>query len=130
MFNYSKITKESLKSDLTETIKNSKNFVSKLKETKDINLESFDLFERQISDLSGRVTFMGDVHVDEEIRNFANEAESIIENYLLETITDEKLYEKFQEIDKASLEGESLKYFKEVEREVEVVILPDEYDFD
>ena len=60
---------------------------------------------------------MGDVHVDEEIRNFANEAESIIENYLLETITDEKLYEKFQEIDKASLEGESLKYFKEVERD-------------
>ena len=117
MFNYSKTTKESLKSDLTETIKNSKNFVSKLKETKDINLESFDLFERQISDLSGRVTFMADVHVDEEIRNFANEAESVIENYLLETITDVKLYEKFQEIDKASLEGESLKYFKEVERD-------------
>jgi len=117
MFNYSKTTKESLKSDLTETIKNSKNFVSKLKETKDINLESFDLFERQISDLSGRVTFMADVHVDEEIRNFANEAESVIENYLLETITDVKLYEKFQEIDKASLEGESLKYFREVERE-------------
>ncbi len=117
MFNYSKITKESLKSDLTETIENSKNFVTKLKETEEVNLESFDLFERQISDLSGRVTFMGDVHVDEEIRNFSNEAESIIENYLLETITDVKLYEKFQEIDKASLEGESLKYFKEVERE-------------
>ena len=117
MFDYSKTTKESLKSDLTETIQNSKNFVSKLKETKDINLESFDLFERQISDLSGRVTFMADVHVDEEIRNFANEAESVIENYLLETITDVKLYEKFQEIDKASLEGESLKYFREVERE-------------
>ena len=117
MFNYSQTTKESLKSDLTETIQNSKNFVSKLKETEDVNLESFDLFERQISDLSGRVTFMGDVHVDEEIRNFANEAESIIENYILETITDVKFYEKFQEIDKASLEGESLKYFREIERD-------------
>ena len=32
---------------------------------------ALDVFERQISDLSGRVTFMGDVHLDEEIRNFA-----------------------------------------------------------
>jgi len=117
LFNYSKSTKESLKSDLTQSIENSKNFVSKLKESKDINLESFDLFERQISDLSGRITFMGDVHVDEEIRNFANQAESIIENYILETITDVELYEKFKDIDKASLEGESLKYFNELERD-------------
>ncbi len=117
MFDYSKINKESLKSDLNQTIENSKNFVSQLKETEDINLESFDLFERQISDLSGRVTFMGDVHLDEEIRNFANEAESIIENYILETITDVDLYKKFQEIDQDSLEGESLKYFKDVERD-------------
>ncbi len=117
MFDYSKINKESLKSDLNQTIENSKNFVSQLKETEDINLESFDLFERQISDLSGRVTFMGDVHLDEEIRNFANEAESIIENYILETITDVDLYKKFQEIDQDSLERESLKYFKDVERD-------------
>ena len=117
MFDYSKINKESLKSDLNQTIENSKNFVSKLKETEDINLESFDLFERQISDLSGRITFMGDVHLDEEIRNFANEAESIIENYILETITDGEFYKKFQEIDQDSLEGESLKYFKDVERD-------------
>ena len=117
MFDYSKINKESLKSDLNETIEKSKNFVSQLKETEDINLESFDLFERQISDLSGRVTFMGDVHLDEEIRNFANEAESIIENYILETITDGDLYKKFQEIDQDSLEGESLKYFKDVEKD-------------
>ena len=117
MFDYSKINKESLKSDLDQTIEKSKNFVSQLKETEDINLESFDLFERQISDLSGRVTFMGDVHLDEEIRNFANEAESIIENYILETITDVELYKKFQKIDQDSLEGESLKYFKDVERD-------------
>jgi len=117
MFDYSKINKESLKSDLNQTIENSKNFVSQLKETEDINLQSFDLFERHISDLSGRVTFMGDVHLDEEIRNFANEAESIIENYILETITDGELYKKFQEIDQDSLEGESLKYFKDVERD-------------
>ena len=117
MFDYSKINKESLKSDLNQTIENSKNFVSQLKETEDINLQSFDLFERQISDLSGRVTFMGDVHLDEEIRNFANEAESIIENYILETITDGELYKKFQEIDQDSLEGESLRYFKDVERD-------------
>jgi len=117
MFDYSKINKESLKSDLDQTIENSKNYVSQLKEIEDINLESFDLFERQISDLSGRVTFMGDVHLDEEIRNFANEAESVIENYILETITDLELYKKFQEIDNASLEGESLKYFKEIERD-------------
>ncbi len=117
MFDYSKINKESLKSDLNQTIEKSKNFVSQLKKTEDINLESFDLFERQISDLSGRITFMGDVHLDEEIRNFANEAESIIENYILETITDGEFYKKFQEIDQDSLEGESLKYFKDVERD-------------
>ena len=117
MFDYSKINKESIKSDLDQTIEKSKNFVSQLKETEDISLESFDLFERQISDLSGRVTFMGDVHLDEEIRNFANEAESIIENYILETITDVELYKKFQKIDQDSLEGESLKYFKDVEKD-------------
>ena len=50
MFDYSKINKESLKSDLDQTIEKSKNFVSQLKETEDINLESFDLFERQISE--------------------------------------------------------------------------------
>ena len=117
MFDYSKINKESIKSDLDQTIEKSKNFVSQLKETEDISLESFDLFERQISDLSGRVTFMGDVHLDEEIRNFANEAESIIENYILETITDVELYKKFQKIGQDSLEGESLKYFKDVEKD-------------
>ena len=117
MFNYSKITKESLKKDLDETIKISKNLVSEIKQSEDANLDSFDLFERQISDLSGRVTFMGDVHLDEEIRNFANEAESIIENYVLETTTDIELYKKFQEIDNTSLEGESLKYFKDLERD-------------
>jgi len=117
MFNYSKITKESLKKDLDETIKISKNLVSEIKQSEDANLDSFDLFERQISDLSGRVTFMGDVHQDEEIRNFANEAESIIENYVLETTTDIELYKKFQEIDHTSLDGESLKYFKDLERD-------------
>ena len=92
MFNYSKITKDSLKTDVGATIKIIQNLVLEIKQSEDIDLDSFDYFEREISDLSGRVTFMGDVHTDEEIRNYANEAESIIENYVLETITDIDLY--------------------------------------
>ena len=52
MFNYSKITKESLKKDLDETIKISKNLVSEIKQSEDANLDSFDLFER-FNPLSG-----------------------------------------------------------------------------
>ncbi len=75
------------------------------------------LFKREVSDLSGRVGFVGEVHVEEEIRNFSNEAESIIENFLLETSTDVELYSKFLEIDKASLDEESLKYFNDLEKD-------------
>ena len=117
MYNYSKITKDSLKKDVGETIKIIQNLVLEIKQSEDIHLDSFDYFEREISDLSGRVTFMGDVHTDEEIRNYANEAESIIENYVLETITDIELYRKFLEIDHTSLDGESLKYYKDLERD-------------
>ena len=117
MFNYSQITKDSLKTDVGETIKIIQNLVLEIKQSDDIDLDSFDYFEREISDLSGRVTFMGDVHTDEEIRNYANEAESIIENYVLETITDIELYRKFLEIDHTSLDGESLKYYKDLERD-------------
>ena len=117
MYNYSKITKDSLKKDVGETIKIIQNLVLEIKQSEDIDLDSFDYFEREISDLSGRVTFMGDVHTDEEIRNYANEAESIIENYVLETITDIDLYKKFLEIDHTSLDGEPLKYYKDLERD-------------
>ena len=54
--------------------------------------------ESAIYDLSGRIAFMGDVHPDEKIRDFGNEADSKIQNFVLELFKDKELYEKFSEI--------------------------------
>ena len=54
---------------------------------------------------------------EEEIRDYGNEAESIIENFLLEVTTDKELYEKFRSIKTNTLDKESVKYFDEVMRD-------------
>ena len=41
---------------------------------------------------------LGDVHPDEKIRDFGNEADSKIQNLALEIFKDRDLYEKFKEI--------------------------------
>ena len=88
MFDYSKITKSDLIEDVEKTLKTSSALIDDIKNLKLPTLMMFDLFERLISDLSGRVAFLADVSESEEIRNYGNEAESFIGNYLLEVTTD------------------------------------------
>ncbi len=77
----------------------------------------FDYFERVIEDLSGRVAFLADVSDSEEIRDYGNEAESLIGNYLLEVTIDVELYNKFKLIDSSNLDDESKKYHAELEKD-------------
>ncbi len=77
----------------------------------------FDSFERIIEDLSGRVAFLADVSDSEEIRNYGNEVESLIGNYLIEIFTDVDLFNKFNLIDPTQLDLESKKYHEELERD-------------
>ena len=51
MFNYSTVTLESLVKDLEETLQNCRNVSDEIKNSKDVDIRSFDLLERNISDL-------------------------------------------------------------------------------
>ena len=51
MFNYSNVTLESLNKDLEETLQNCRNISDEIKNSKDDDMRSFDLLERNISDL-------------------------------------------------------------------------------
>ena len=84
MYNYSDITLEKLEEDLKSTIEECKVLVSNIKSSENINLENFNELETVIYDLSGRIAFMGNVHPDEKIRDFGNEADSRIQNFALE----------------------------------------------
>ena len=117
MFDYSAITKLDLENDIKNTLNIGLEQIQKIKNEATPSLGLFDLFERTISDLSGRVAFMADVSKEEEIRDYGNEAESIIENFLLEVTTDKELYEKFRSIKTNTLDKESVKYFDEVMRD-------------
>jgi Zn-dependent oligopeptidase len=117
MFDYSSITKSDLVSDVKETLEKSSELISKIKQSNTPELSMFDLFERIISDLSGRVTFLADVSSSKEIRDYGNEAQSIIENYLLEVTIDTELYDKFKSINSAGLDPESAKYLSELEKD-------------
>lgn len=115
MFNYSDITLEILQKDLESTIKDCKTLVKNIKSFENIVLSNFDELESTIHDLSGRIAFMGDVHPDEKIRDFGNEADSKIQNFVLELFKDKELYEKFSEIQTLSLDDESKSFHKDLE---------------
>tara|TARA_B110000459_G_scaffold108519_1_gene120326 strand:+ start:1741 stop:3642 length:1902 start_codon:yes stop_codon:yes gene_type:complete len=117
VFDYSKITKSDLIEDVEKTLKTSSALIDDIKNLKLPTLMMFDLFERLISDLSGRVAFLADVSESEEIRNYGNEAESLIGNYLLEVTTDIGLYHKFKVINSNNLDDESKKYRDELEKD-------------
>ena len=117
MFDYSAITKLDLENDIKNTLNIGLEQIQKIKNEDTPSLDMFDLFERTLSDLSGRVAFMADVSKEEDIRDYGNVAESIIENFLLEVTTDKKLYEKFKSIKTNNLDKESIKYFDEVIRD-------------
>ena len=115
MYNYSDISLGKLKEDLKNTIEECKELVNNIKSSKNIDLSNFNELESIIYDLSGRIAFMGDVHPDEKIRDFGNEADSKIQNLALEIFKDEDLYEKFKEIQTNNLDEESKTFFKDLD---------------
>ena len=115
MFNYSDITLEKLQKDLESTVKECKTLVKNIKSFENIVLSDFDELESTIYDLSGRIAFMGDVHPDEKIRDFGNEADAKIQNFVLELFKDKELYKKFCEIQTLSLDDESKSFHKDLE---------------
>ena len=115
MYNYSDISLEKLEEDLKNTIEDCKDLVSNIKSSENIDLSIFNELEGTIYDLSGRIAFMGDVHPDEKIRDFGNEADSKIQNLALEIFKDQDLYEKFKEIQTNNLDEESKTFFRDLE---------------
>ena len=115
MYNYSDISLEKLEEDLKNTIEECKDLVSNIKSSENIDLSNFNELESIIYDLSGRIAFMGDVHPDEKIRDFGNEADSKIQNLALEIFKDQDLYEKFKEIETKNLDEESKTFYRDLE---------------
>ena len=115
MYNYSDISLGKLEEDLKNTIEDCKDLVSNIKSSENIDLSNFNELESTIYDLSGRIAFMGDVHPDEKIRDFGNEADSKIQNLALEIFKDQDLYEKFKEIQTNNLDEESKTFFRDLE---------------
>ena len=115
MYNYSNTTLEKLEKDLDSTIKECKVLVSNIKTSESVGLAHFNNLESTIYDLSGRIAFMGDVHPDEKIRDFGNEADSKIQNLALEIFKDEGLYKKFKEIKANNLDDESKSFQRDLE---------------
>ena len=114
MFNYSDVTVESLRKDLDNTISECKELIKDLKASSEVKLNNFNDMESMIYDLSGRVSFLGDVHPDEKIRDFGNEADSKIQNFALEIFNDSALYEKYNDIDILNLDEEDLSFHKDL----------------
>ena len=115
MYNYSDISLGKLEEDLKNTIEECKDLVSNIKSAENIDLSNFNELESAIYDLSGRIAFMGDVHPDEKIRDFGNEADSKIQNLALEIFKDQDLYEKFKEIETKNLDEESKTFHRDLE---------------
>ena len=115
MYNYSDISLGKLEEDLKNTIEECKDLVSNIKSSENIDLSNFNELESAIYDLSGRIAFMGDVHPDEKIRDFGNEADSKIQNLALEIFKDQDLYEKFKEIQTNNLDEESKTFYRDLE---------------
>ena len=115
MYNYSNISLEKLEEDLKNTIEECKDLVSNIKSSENIDLSNFNELESAIYDLSGRIAFMGDVHPDEKIRDFGNEADSKIQNLALEIFKDQDLYEKFKDIETENLDEESKTFYRDLE---------------
>jgi Zn-dependent oligopeptidase len=115
VYNYSDISLGKLEEDLKNTIEECKDFVGHIKSSENIDLSNFNELESAIYDLSGRIAFMGDVHPDEKIRDFGNEADSKIQNLALEIFKDQGLYEKFKEIENKILDEESKTFYRDLE---------------
>ena len=114
MFNYSKANLESLNNDLDSTLEECKKLVENIKSSTNVNLNDFNDLESTVYDVSGRVAFLGDVHPEEKIRDFGNEADSKIQNFALELFNDDDLYKKYNEIDISDADEESIEFHKDL----------------
>ena len=114
MFNYSKANLESLNNDLDSTLEECKKLVENIKSSTNVNLNDFNDLESTVYDVSGRVAFLGDVHPEEKIRDFGNEADSKIQNFALELFNDDDLYKKYNEIDISDADKESIEFHKDL----------------
>ena len=115
MFNYSNINLESLKKDLELTIRECNSLVDSIKSSKNVSLSHFNELESVVYDLSGRIAFLGDVHPDEKIREFGNEADSEIQNFALQIFNDPDIYKKFNEIEIDASDSEDVEFHKDLE---------------
>ena len=114
MFNYSKANLESLNNDLDSTLEECKKLVENIKSSTNVNLNDFNDLESTVYDVSGRIAFLGDVHPEEKIRDFGNEADSKIQNFALEIFNDDDLYKKYNEIDISDADKESIEFHKDL----------------
>ena len=114
MNNYSDANLETLKKDVNKTIEECKELIENLKTSPEVKLNHFNDIESMIYDLSGRVAFLGDVHPEENIRDFGNEADSKIQNFALEIFNDSHLYKKYNNIDISNLDEEDLSFYKDL----------------
>ena len=114
MNNYSDANLETLKKDVNKTIEECKKLIENLKTIPEVKLNHFNDIESMIYDLSGRVAFLGDVHPEENIRDFGNEADSKIQNFALEIFNDSDLYTKYNNIDISNLDEEDLAFYKDL----------------
>jgi len=112
--NYSDANLETLKKDVNKTIEECKKLIENLKTSPEVKLNHFNDIESMIYDLSGRVAFLGDVHPEENIRDFGNEADSKIQNFALEIFNDSDLYKKYNNIDISNLDEEDLSFYKDL----------------
>ena len=114
MNNYSDANLETLKKDVSKTIEECRKLIENLKTSPEVKLNHFNDIESMIYDLSGRVAFLGDVHPEENIRDFGNEADSKIQNFALEIFNDSDLYTKYNNIDISNLDEEDLAFYKDL----------------
>jgi Zn-dependent oligopeptidase len=117
MFDYSNITKNELEIDLESTLKKCTELVNDIKNDSDPKLENFNNLEREINYLFGRVPFMADVHPNEEIREFGHQAESKVRNFILDSMKDPNLYQKFKEIKTNNFDDEEKEFYKDLQND-------------
>ncbi len=117
MFDYSNITKNELEIDLESTLKKCTELINDIKNDSDPKLENFNNLEREINYLFGRVPFMADVHPNEEIREFGHQAESKVRNFILDSMKDPNLYQKFKEIKTNNFDDEEKEFYKDLQND-------------
>ena len=117
MFDYSNITKNELEIDLESTLKKCSELINDIKNDSDPKLENFNDLEREINYLFGRVPFMADVHPNEEIREFGHQAESKVRNFILDSMKDPDLYQKFKEIKTNDFDDEEKEFYKDLQND-------------